>query len=203
MPAHLLGVGTVLYGFDYLTAALRGGFFAFAVVVAIFCALDWMVRTRRLNPFGRVAGFLRSTVRPFITPVERRIVRAGGNPQSAPWWTLVVVVLVGIILLSLLDFMREQVVITAALVSRGPAGLYRLVVSWTFGLLQIALIVRVLLSWVRPSPFAWYVRWSFALTEWFLRPLRGVIPSMGMMDVTPILAYFLLILVQGFLMRLA
>jgi YggT family protein len=196
-------VGAILSGFDYSTAALRGGLFAFAVVVAIFCALDWMVRTRRLNPFGRVAGFLRSTIRPLIVPMERRIIRSGGNPQNAPWWTLVAVILGSIILLSLLDFVRDQLIFASALLSSGPAGLYKLVVSWAFAVVRLALIVRVLLSWVRPSsPFAWYVRWSYALTEWFLRPMRSVIPLMGMIDITPILAYFLLGIVQTFLVRL-
>ncbi len=191
-----------LYGLDYFIAALRGGFFAFALVVAIFCVLDWMVRTRRINPFGAFAGFLRTTIRPFIAPVERRLLRAGGNPQDAPWWTLVVVVVAGVILLSLLDFVREQVAIAAVILSDGSAGLYRLVISWTFGVLRLALIVRVLLSWVRPSPFAWYVRWSTALTEWFLRPLRRIIPLFGMVDLSPLIAYFLLGVVQGFLERL-
>jgi len=196
-------VSAILYGFDYITAALRGGLFAFAVVVGIFCALDWMVRTRRLNPFGPVARFLRSTIRPLIVPVERRILRSGGNPQNAPWWTLAGVILGGIILLSLLDFVRDQIIFASALLSSGPAGLYKLVVSWAFAVLRLALIVRVLLSWMHPSPFAWYVRWSYALTEWFLRPMRGIIPLIGMIDITPILAYFLLGLVQTFLVRLA
>ena len=196
-------MSAILYGFDHITAALRGGLFAFAVVVGIFCALDWMVRTRRLNPFGPVARFLRSTIRPLIVPVERRILRSGGNPQNAPWWTLAGVILGGIILLSLLDFVRDQIIFASALLSSGPAGLYKLVVSWAFAVLRLALIVRVLLSWVHPSPFAWYVRWSYALTEWFLRPMRSVIPLIGMIDITPILAYFLLGLVQTFLVRLA
>ena len=196
-------MSAILYGFDYITAALRGGLFAFAVVVGIFCTLDWMVRTRRLNPFGPVARFLRSTIRPLIVPVERRILRSGGNPQNAPWWTLAGVILGGIILLSLLDFVRDQIIFASALLSSGPAGLYKLVVSWAFAVLRLALIVRVLLSWMHPSPFAWYVRWSYALTEWFLRPMRGIIPLIGMIDITPILAYFLLGLVQTFLVRLA
>lgn len=195
-------MSAILNGLDYLISALRGGFFAFALIVAILCALDWLVRTRRLNPFGAVGGFMRSTIRPFIAPVEQRILRAGGNPQNAPWWTLAVVVLGGIILLSLLDFVREQLVFAFALLSSGPSGLYRLVISWVFAVLRLALIVRVLLTWMRPSPFAWYVRWSYALTEWFLHPLRGIVPLMGMIDITPILAYFLLGLIQGFLVRL-
>jgi YggT family protein len=196
-------VSALRYGLDYLIAALRGGFIAFALVVAIFCVLDWMVRTRRINPFGRFAGFLRTTIRPFIAPVERRLVRSGGNPAAAPWWTLVVVVLAGIVLLSLLDFVREQVTIAARLMDGGLAGYYHLALSWTFGVLRVALIVRVLLSWVRPSPFAWYVRASYALTEWYLRPLRGVIPLVAMIDITPLIAYILLGVVQGFLSGLA
>jgi len=196
-------VSALRYGLDYLIAALRGGFFAFALVVAIFCVLDWLVRTRRINPFGRFAGFLRTTIRPLIAPVERRILRAGGNPVTAPWWTLVGVVLAGILLLSLLDFVRDQLAIASGMMTDGPAGTWRLMISWTFGLLRLALIVRVLLSWVRPSPFAWYVRASYTLTEWYLRPLRGIIPLVGMIDITPFIAYILLGVVQGFLSRLA
>ena len=78
----------------------------------------------------------------------------------------------------------------------------RLVVSWTFELLRFALIVRVLASWIRTAPFAWYVRWSYTLTEWILHPLRGVIPLVMTVDITPVVAYLLLGVVQDFLVRL-
>lgn len=196
-------MGALLYGLDSLINALRGGFFAFALAVAVFCVLDWMVRAKHIHPFSRFATFLRTNIRPLMNPIERRLVRAGGNPASTPWWTLVVVVLAGIVILSLLDFIREQVAIAYAMTQSGVSGAFKLAISWLFGLLRLALIVRVLLSWVRPSPFAWYVRASYTLTEWYLRPLRSVIPLVGMMDVTPIVAYLLLGVVQSFLMRLA
>jgi YggT family protein len=40
------------------------------------------------------------------------------------------------------------------------------------------------------------VRWSFVLSEPILKPLRSVIPPLGMIDVTPIIAYFALSLLQ-------
>jgi uncharacterized protein YggT (Ycf19 family) len=40
------------------------------------------------------------------------------------------------------------------------------------------------------------VRWSYGATEWMLRPLRGLIPSLGVIDITPIVAYFALQLLQ-------
>lgn len=195
-------MSALLYGLDTLINALRGGFLAFAAAVALFCLLDAMVRTRRINPFGRLAGFLRTSIRPLMTPIERKVVRSGGNPASAPWWTLIVVVVVGIIVIELLSFVRAQVAFAAGTLDNGVRGTLRLALSWSFELLRLALIVRVLVSWIRPSPFAWYVRWSYALTEWLLHPLRGFIPLVGMMDITPFVAYLLLGFVQGFLVRL-
>jgi YggT family protein len=196
-------VRALLYGLDYLIAALRGGFLALAVAVAIYCVLDWMVRARRINPFGAFAAFLRTNIRPFLAPIERKVVRSGGNPAAAPWWTLVVIVVLGIIVLEVLGFARIQLALAAGMLTAGPRGVLRLAIAWAFEVLRFALIVRVIVSWVRPSPFAWYVRWSYALTEWMLHPLRGFIPLVFMVDVTPIVAYLLLGIVEGFLVRLA
>jgi YggT family protein len=73
-------------------------------------------------------------------------------------------------------------------------------VGWTFAVLKIALFVRVISSWFRTSPYSPWIRWSFTLTEWLLRPLRQVVPAVGMIDITPIVAYFVLWLVEGFVM---
>ena len=188
--------------YQSVLGVLRVALFALAVLLTIVCAVDWAVRTRRLSPFGPVARFFRSTVDPLIAPIERRVVRAGGLPTSAPWWALAAVVVGGIVLLSLLGFIGTQIIRIYAGVSQGPRGLYYLVVSMAAGLLQIALLVRVLSSWVRISPYSRWIRWAFVLTEPILRPLRRVIPPLGMMDVTPIAAYFLIYIVSGFLLRL-
>ena len=83
-----------------------------AVVFAAICALDWAVRTRKISPFNAIARFCRSTVDPLIAPIERKVVRAGGTPASAPLWALAVVVVGGILLLSFLDMLRTQVVLS-------------------------------------------------------------------------------------------
>ena len=192
----------VLVLLDNALTILRGLFFALAALVAVVCVVDWLVMTRRLDPFGPVARFMRANVQPFIAPVERRVVRAGGLPSSAPWWALAAVALAGIVAISLLEFVRAQVGSAVFAFGSGPAAIYRLLVNWTFQLLQIALIVRVVLSWVSARPGSWYVRWSYQLTEWILRPLRRVIPTIGMIDITPIVAWFALGLLAGLLLRL-
>jgi YggT family protein len=192
----------ILYGFDSLLAALRVGLFAIAAVLAAVCVVDWMVRTRKLSPFSPVARFMRNSVDPLMRPVERRVVRAGGLPASAPWWALGGVVLAGIVLLSLLGFLRSQVAFLYYSLTSGPGGLVRLLITWAFAVVQLALIVRVLLSWIPMRPGAWWWRWSYAITEPILKPLRRIIPLIGMMDITPIVAWFLLGFLQGFLTRL-
>ena len=183
-------------------AVLRWVVFAVAVGSALVFVADWLVRTRRIGPFSPVARFVRRSVSPLLAPVERRVVRAGGSPHSAPWWALVGVVVGGIVLLSVVQFVGAQVAQAGLSVSMGARGIAHLVVSWVFGLLQIALLVRVISSWVGGSPYSPWLRWAFALTEPILAPLRRVIPTIGMIDITPILAYFLLRLLASLLLGL-
>jgi uncharacterized protein YggT (Ycf19 family) len=76
--------------------------------------------------------------------------------------------------------------------STGGAGLLLLTVSWVFAFLRFALLVRVIATWFPRLAARRWVSWSFGATDWMLRPLRRVIPSFGVMDVTPIVAYFAL-----------
>ena len=191
----------MLEAIDTMLGVLRPGLLGLAVVLAAVAGVDWMVRTRRLNPFGRVARVFRTSVDPLMMPVERVVVRAGGLPTSAPWWSLVFVVVGGILLISALDFVREQLAMVLMALSSGPRGVYRLVVSWVFTMLQLAILVRVVMSWVHLRPGAWYSRWAYTLSEPILRPIRSVIPLIGMIDVSPIVAWFLLGIVETLLLR--
>jgi YggT family protein len=179
-----------------LTAFLRGAFLVGGVVLAAVAAADWAVRTRRLNPFGSVARFLRARVDPPLAGVERQVLRAGGRPTATPLWALMAYVIAAMLVLAALEMisslLRQAVMATTV----GGAGLLLLAVRWTFGFLTFALLVRVVSSWVPSLGASRWLRWSYGATEWMLRPLRGLIPSIGVIDITPIVAYFALQLLQ-------
>lgn len=183
---------------DSIFEAVRVATLFVVAVFAVICVVDWAVRTRRINAFNPIARYFRSTIDPFIAPIERRVVRAGGSPTVAPWWALVAAVVGAILLLSLLGFLRTQVLFAALAANQGAPGVFRLLVVWTFAILRLALIVRVISSWLPVNPYSPWLRWSFLLSEPILRPLRQIIPSLGAIDITPIIAYFLL----GFLGRI-
>lgn len=184
-------MNALLVDYGLLVHGVRVAVFAVAVLVGIVALVDWLARTRRISPFSGIARFFRRTVDPLMVPVERTVIRAGGQPAAAPWWTLVTVVVGGLLLIFLLEFVGGLLVQLSAGVAT-PRVLPVLFLSWAFKLLEFALLVRVIVSWLPISRFSRWVRWSFTLTEWLLAPLRRIIPPLGMIDITPFVAYLAL-----------
>src|SRR5437764_971384 len=92
-----------------LDAGLRSVLLAGGVGLALIATADWAVRTRRINPFGGVARFMRGQVDPRLTGIERQVMRAGGHPSATPWWALVAYVIVAAVLLAGLDVVSSVV----------------------------------------------------------------------------------------------
>jgi YggT family protein len=162
-----------------------GGLF---LVIAV---LDWAVRTRQINPFSPVARFCRRVIDPMLVPIESRVVRAGGMPTQAPWWALAAVVVIGVLLIVLLQWIRATALSLEFAATQGGAGIAILLLQWVFELLKIALIVRVIVSWIGMR-YSWWSRTAYALTDWLVKPIARVLPPFGMMDFSPLVAYFLL-----------
>lgn len=160
--------------------------------VAIIALTHWAVRSRKLSPFGAWPRTVRRLSDPVLRPVERRVIRAGGSPQSAPYWLLAVVVLGGLLLISLV---RWSIGFTYSLGSLASAPLriqLLTLLSWIFTILRLALIVRVLASWFSVSTYSKWMRPVAVLTDWILEPLRRVLPPFGPLDLSPLVAYFIL-----------
>lgn len=68
--------------------------------------------------------------------------------------------------------------------------------------LSAAILVRVVLAWIRvPLPHA-VERWLFDVTEPILGPIRRALPLMGGLDFSPFLALILIGLVRQILLQL-
>jgi YggT family protein len=65
-------------------------------------------------------------------------------------------------------------------------------VNILFTLLELAILARVLLSWFRIDPYHPVVAFLYQITEPILGPLRRVIPPLGMIDISPIVALILM-----------
>lgn len=188
-----------LGGYARFVSELRIVLLYVGIAVAVICAIDWAVRTRRINPFSKVARFFRANIDPLLAPIERVIVRAGGVPSNAAWWGLVAFVVFGILIITLLQFIGD-ILFQMVAMTQSPEIAWRVIVSWVISLLSLALFVRVLSSWFPISPFSRWIRWSYVTTDWMIRPLQRVVPRIGVFDITPIVAYLLLILLRGIIL---
>lgn len=73
-------------------------------------------------------------------------------------------------------------------------------ISILFWLLNMAIFVRVLMSWINVSQYSTFVSIIYQITDPILEPLKRVIPPIGMMDITPIVAMILLDIVRRILL---
>jgi YggT family protein len=172
-----------------------------ALVYASAVALThWAVRSRRITPFGAWPRFMRRAGDPVLLPLERRIVRAGGSPQDAPLWLVGLVVAGGLLGLTLVHWLAGFVATLSYLSESGPRAWARFLVSTLFTVLMIALFVRVIASWFGISPYRPWMRLAIALTDWFLEPIRRILPPVGMIDFSPLVAWLVLSLVRSFML---
>jgi YggT family protein len=176
----------------------RPALFAAACLAAVLCALSWATRTRRISPFTPLGRFARERVDPWLRWVESPVLNAGGSPASIPWWGLAGAVIAGMLAQSLFVYVIELVTSTAAGLSSGGRGALRALVGLTFAVLQIAVLIRVLASWFGGLARARWLRWTITLTEPLLKPLRAALPSVGPFDISPLVLYYLLRFVGGF-----
>jgi YggT family protein len=148
----------------------------------------WM-QVIRVRPPASVGQFI-FTLSDWLVRPLRRIVPGMGGYDWASLIGAFLVVLAASSLMLLFGLSGQAVLLYA---------LYRLL-SWiTYGFMGL-LIIEVIFSWVNPyAPLAPFVR---ALNDPLLRPIRRVLPAIGGIDFSVLVAFLLLQIIQ-YLLRQA
>ena len=74
-----------------------------------------------------------------------------------------------------------------------------LLVDRGISLLMLVILVTSLLSWIQPDPRNPIVRVLHAITDPILHPIRVLLPSLGGMDFSPLVAILILSMLQKLL----
>jgi YggT family protein len=69
-------------------------------------------------------------------------------------------------------------------------------------LLSLAILARVLISWLNVDPYHPAVTLINQITEPILKPLRDIIPPVGRLDISPIVALFILQFIERILLSI-
>lgn len=75
-------------------------------------------------------------------------------------------------------------------------------IELVFALYTLAIIARVLISWLRVDPYHPAIQFLYRITEPLLAPLRARIPLMGMVDVSPMVALLILWIAERLIITL-
>lgn len=185
-----------------LDAALRIVVASLFLASAVVALTHWAVRQGHMGAFGFWPRLVRRVSDPIVQPLERRLVRGGRNPQDAPIWLAGIVLVGGLVLLWVVRGIAGSVVSMQTAAGGGPRALLFMGVRLGAGLLKIALIVRVIGSWFGRGEYSRWLRPAYWITDWMIRPLRRLVPQVGMFDLTPLVAYIAVMLAEGLLLSL-
>jgi YggT family protein len=187
-----------------LASILAGARYAIAAIFLLACLVAlvyWAVRRGKLQPFGAVARATRRLADPVMIPLERRVLRWGGNPQDAPLWLIGIVLVIGLVLLSLLKWLFGILLYMDALSSAGPRAWISFALDLAYSVTVGALLLRVIGSWIGIGRYNRWMRIAYALTDWVVEPIRRMLPGFGVIDFSPLVAWLALYLLRNFVLR--
>jgi YggT family protein len=179
---------------------LRYIVFGVFVLASVAALGSWAVRTRRISPFSKSANFIRRATDPVLKPIESRILSKGGNPQTAEWWLLGGTIIGGIVVISMAGWILSQFRLLSLAGQQGPGTLLRVAIYYASRIVSFAIIVRVIGSWFGAGRHNRFMRPVYFLTDWIVEPLRRIIPPFGMIDISPLVAYFIILILTGMLL---
>lgn len=181
---------------------IRGLVFGVFVICAFVAVGTWAIMTRRINPFGKLGRMIRRISDPVLEPVEYWLRRRGGNPRNAGWWILGGSVVGGIVIITLAEWIVVQVARMSMARQAGARGVLWLLIDFAGKLLMFALFARVVGSWFGVGRFNRWMRPAYVLTDWIVEPLRKIVPPIGRIDITPLVAWFLVMILTNLLLGL-
>ena len=152
--------------------------------------LRFILQLVRANFYNPICQFTVKATQPLLKPLRRVIPSMFGLDMSS----LVLAILVQMVIFAVVLMLSYIPFTVMGLFLWTTSGVLKLFLNVFF----YAMIISVILSWVAPgstSPGAELVN---QITEPALAPFRRFLPSMGGLDISPILAFMVIQLFQSF-----
>ena len=151
-----------------------------------------------LNPFAWTSRTVRRLSDPFLIPVRGGLRGFGVDPKFAPLVVILITLLLGLFMVQLVEAVAWTV--AGVIVSLRSGSVFRLIGFIISGLISIYILlitVRVIFSWGGLSYTNRLMRFLVDVTEPLLGPLRRMIPRLGWLDISPLVAILILWLFQA------
>jgi YggT family protein len=154
-----------------------------------------------VNPFTWHAHNVRRVTDPVILPVRRMLVAMRLDPVVAPFIVVILLILILVLLVqfagNVLNMVAGILYVVANRRPGAPAAIVGYLLFGLLGLYTLAIFGRIIFSWVGAGYGNRLARLMIQLTEPLLAPLRRLVPAVGMFDVSPLVAFFILWIAQS------
>lgn len=150
------------------------------------------------NPFGWTAITIRRLTDPLIGPVRRALLGFHVDPKYAPLVTILIAVMLGWFFVQLLASVGNT--LQGVFFSLDKRAVIPMIGYLLYGLLtfySLLIFMRVIFSWVTVSYSNRLMRFLINSTEPLLGPLRRTLPLLGVFDISPIVAFFIVWMLQA------
>lgn len=169
----------------------------FIVGVIALMVLRLIVDALDLNPFGWISRTTHRLTDGLLIPVRGGLRNFGMDPKFAPLVVILIVILLGYFFLQLVEAIASTI---AGVIASVQAGAMISVLGFIlYGAISIYILligIRIVFSWGRVSYANRIMRFLVDVTEPLLGPLRRIIPPLGWIDISPIVAFIILLLFQ-------
>jgi YggT family protein len=150
------------------------------------------------NPFGWSSRTIRRLTDPLISPVRRALVGFGVDPKYAPLVTILLTIVLGWFAIQVVSSLANTV--AGILLALGRNAVVPMVGYLLYGLVSLytlLIFMRIIFSWVMVSYSNRVMRFLVNTTEPLLGPLRRMVPLIGTFDISPIVAFIILRILQA------
>jgi len=150
-----------------------------------------------LNPFGWTSRTVRRLSDGFVMPVRGGLRGFGIDPKFAPIVVMLLAFLLGMFVYQLAWTVGST--LSGIIASVQSGSVFRVIGFIVSGLISIyilLIVMRVIFSWGMLSYRNRLMRFLVDVTEPLLGPLRRMIPRLGWLDISPIVAILILMLFQ-------
>jgi YggT family protein len=177
-------------------------FIQWIVIAAIIAVTALMVirliaDAANLNPFSKLALLIRQLSDPFVFRMRRGLMGFGIDPKYAPIVVILIAILLGYFALQLADTLAFTIAGFLNSVAHGAiVSALGYIIYGAVSLYIVFIFMRIVFSWGMVSYSNRIMRFLVNITEPLLGPLRRIIPPLGMLDISPIVAFLILWLFQ-------
>lgn len=179
-----------------------------SAVVAVIVAVIAVVLIRLIanlanpNPFGTTSIAIRRLTDPLINPVRHALLGFGVDPKYAPLVTILVTILLGWFSLQLVSSLANTVAgVLFSLSRQAVVPILGYVIYGLLGLYSLFIFLRIVFTWVTLSYANRVMRLLVNSTEPLLAPLRRMVPLVGGFDISPLVAFIIIWVLQGAVAR--